>query len=250
MKKISIILAVAMISLVSCSPKQSAVVAAVETPTPAPEATQTNNTITTMKVDSVSYSLGVLLATNLKQQGFDDLNSDDLSSAINDVLAGKKTMVSPTEANQIVMQYQQAKAKEQEAANALKFAGNKEEGATFLAKNKEREGVQTTASGLQYEVMTQGDGAKPKPSDKVKVHYHGTLIDGTVFDSSVDRGQPATFGVTQVISGWVEGLQLMNVGSKYKFFIPYDLAYGERSAGPSIGPFSTLVFEVELLGIE
>jgi len=249
MKKLTFVLLILSVQFMSCSPKKSAVVAAVDTPTTI-STTTTTTTTTTMKVDSVSYSLGVLLAKNLVQQGFDNLNSDDLSTAINDVLSGKQTMVSPTEANQIVMEYQQSKAKEKEAADALKYAGNKEEGAKFLAANKEREGVTTTASGLQYEVMTQGDGAKPTTSDKVKVHYHGMLIDGTVFDSSVDRGQPTSFGVTQVISGWVEGLQLMNVGSKYKFFIPYDLAYGERAAGPTIGPFSTLIFEVELLGIE
>lgn len=242
MKKLSFLLLILSVQFMSCTPKQSAVVAAVEAPT--------TITPTIMKVDSVSYSLGVLLAKNLKQQGFDDLNADDLSKAISDVLSDKETMVSPTEANEIVMQYQQKKAAAMEAENAKKFAGNKEEGAAFLAKNKERKEVTTTASGLQYEVMVQGDGPKPTPQDKVSVHYHGTLIDGTVFDSSVERGQPASFGVTQVISGWVEGLQLMNVGSKYKFFIPYDLAYGERAAGPSIGPFSTLVFEVELLGIE
>ncbi|MFT4666220.1 MAG: FKBP-type peptidyl-prolyl cis-trans isomerase FklB [Polaribacter sp.] len=248
MKKLTFALLILSVQFMSCSPKTTAVIAAVDTPTVI--STTTPTTTTTMKVDSVSYSLGVLLASNLKQQGFDNLNSKDLSAAIDDVLSGKQTMVSPTEANEIVMQYQQGKAQEKEAADAVKYAGNKEEGAKFLAANKVREGVTTTASGLQYEVMTQGDGAKPTASDKVSVHYHGTLMDGTVFDSSVDRGQPASFGVTQVISGWVEGLQLMNVGSKYKFFIPYDLAYGERAAGPAIGPFSTLVFEVELLGIE
>jgi FKBP-type peptidyl-prolyl cis-trans isomerase FklB len=246
MKNLIILLLILSVQFMSCSPKTSAVVAAVDAPTTISNTTTT----TTMKVDSVSYSLGVLLAKNLKQQGFDNLNADDMSKAIRDVLEGKPTMINPTEANQIVMQYQEKKAAEMEAENAKKFATNKEVGAAFLATNKERKEVTTTASGLQYEVMKKGDGPMPKTTDKVKVHYHGTLIDGTVFDSSVERGQPASFGVTQVIQGWVEGLQLMNVGSKYKFFIPYNLAYGERAAGPEIGPYSTLIFEVELLGIQ
>ena len=125
----------------------------------------------------------------------------------------------------------------------------KAEGEAFLAENAKKEGVTTTESGLQYEVITQGDGPKPTAEDKVKVHYHGTLIDGTVFDSSVDRGEPAEFGVSQVIPGWTEALQLMNVGSKYKLYIPQDIAYGERGAGRTIKPFSTLIFEVELLEI-
>ncbi|HHS96231.1 MAG TPA: FKBP-type peptidyl-prolyl cis-trans isomerase [Phaeodactylibacter sp.] len=231
------------IQFLSCSPKKTAVVAAL---TPDVPTTKSTN----MKIDSLSYSLGVLLAKNLQQQGFNDLNAKDLSLAISDVLDGKETMVNPNQANQIVMQYQQQKNAEREAQNAKKFAKNKEEGTAFLEKNKLRKEVTTTASGLQYEVLKQGDGAKPSATDRVKVHYHGTLIDGTVFDSSLERGQPATFGVNQVIQGWVEGLQLMNVGSKYKFYIPYNLAYGERSAGTKIGPFSTLIFEVELLGIE
>ena len=127
---------------------------------------------------------------------------------------------------------------------------NKEEGELFLAENKEKENVIALESGLQYEVLTEGDGAIPTASDSVKCHYHGTLIDGTVFDSSVERGQPATFGVTQVIKGWVEALQLMPVGSKWRLFVPSYLAYGEQGAGNDIEPNSTLIFEVELLGIE
>ncbi|MEZ4988599.1 MAG: FKBP-type peptidyl-prolyl cis-trans isomerase, partial [Saprospiraceae bacterium] len=142
----------------------------------------------------------------------------------------------------IVQQYMSDKQAEQ-------YASVKTDGAAFLKENAQRAGVTTTASGLQYEVLAPGSGAKPTPADKVTVHYHGTIIDGTVFDSSVQRNSPATFGVTQVIQGWVEGLQLMSMGAKYKFFIPYDLAYGERGAGPKIPPFSTLIFEVELLKI-
>ncbi len=144
---------------------------------------------------------------------------------------------------QTTMEGLQAKRAEQE------FGSNKEDGAKYLAENALKEGVTVTESGLQYEVLKSGKGKKPAASDRVKVHYHGTLIDGTVFDSSVDRGEPATFGVTQVIPGWVEALQLMPVGSKWKLTIPYDLAYGERNAG-SIPPYSTLIFEVELLSIE
>ena len=136
------------------------------------------------------------------------------------------------------------------AIAAKKNAGAKEEGEKFLLENKKRSGVMTTASGLQYEVIKMGDGAKPGPTDKVKTHYHGTLIDGTVFDSSVERGEPISFQVNGVIAGWQEALQLMNVGSKYKLYIPYNLAYGERGAGADIKPFSALIFEVELLGIE
>lgn len=137
-----------------------------------------------------------------------------------------------------------------QSVSKLKYGDTKEEGEAFLAANAEREGVHVTESGLQYEVITEGTGAKPSATDRVKVHYHGTLINGTVFDSSVERGEPITFGLNQVIPGWTEGVQLMPVGSKYKFFIPYNLAYGERGAGEQIPPFSALIFEVELLGIE
>ena len=134
-------------------------------------------------------------------------------------------------------------------AKGDKLAANLKTGEDFLAENKKREGVHTTASGLQYEVLTEGNGPKPKSTDKVKCHYHGTLIDGTVFDSSVQRGQPATFPLNMVISGWTEALQLMSVGSKYRLFLHPTLAYGERQTGSVIGPNSTLIFDVELLGI-
>jgi FKBP-type peptidyl-prolyl cis-trans isomerase FklB len=134
-------------------------------------------------------------------------------------------------------------------AKGEKLAANLKAGEDFLEKNKQREGVQTTQSGLQYEVLTEGNGPKPKATDKVKCHYHGTLIDGTIFDSSVQRGQPATFPLNMVIKGWTEALQLMSVGSKYRLFLHPDLAYGERQTGSVIGPNSTLIFDVELLGI-
>lgn len=192
------------------------------------------------KMDSVSYNLGILIAQNLIRQGLAEVNANELAKGVADALAGVN--VDLAKCNESVSEYIQAQ-------QAKKFEGNIAEGKKFLEENKKRAGVTTTASGLQYEVLKPGAGAKPTTSDKVTVHYHGTLLDGTIFDSSVNRGQPATFGVTQVIQGWVEGLQLMPLGSKYKFYIPYNLGYGERGAGGDIGPYATLVFEVELLKI-
>nr|WP_324494802.1 FKBP-type peptidyl-prolyl cis-trans isomerase [Haliscomenobacter sp.] len=191
-------------------------------------------------MDSVSYNLGILIAQNLKRQGLEKVNPTELAKGIADALAGVK--VDLAQCNESVSEYLTAQ-------QAKKFEGNVAEGKKFLEENKKRPEVKTTNSGLQYEIMKAGAGAKPTANDKVTVHYHGTLLNGTVFDSSVERGQPATFGVNQVIPGWVEGLQLMPLGSKWKFFIPYDLAYGERGAGGEIGPFATLIFEVELLKI-
>ena len=192
------------------------------------------------KMDSVSYNLGILIAQNLKRQGLEKVNPTELAKGIADALAGVK--VDLAQCNESVSEYLTAQ-------QAKKFEGNVAEGKKFLEENKKRPEVKTTNSGLQYEIMKAGAGAKPTANDKVTVHYHGTLLNGTVFDSSVERGQPATFGVNQVIPGWVEGLQLMPLGSKWKFFVPYDLAYGERGAGGEIGPFATLIFEVELLKI-
>lgn len=192
------------------------------------------------KMDSVSYNLGILIAQNLMRQGLGEVNPTELAKGVADALAGVN--VDLAKCNESVSEYIQAQ-------QAKKFEGNIAEGKKFLEENKKRPGVVTTASGLQYEVLKPGAGAKPTQNDKVTVHYHGTLLDGTIFDSSVQRGQPATFGVTQVIQGWVEGLQLMPLGSKYKFYIPYDLGYGDRGAGGEIGPYATLVFEVELLKI-
>lgn len=196
----------------------------------------------TTKMDSVSYSLGVLLAQNLKKQGFTSLDAAAVAKGLEDVVEGKPLQVSEEEANQIVSQHMQAQqAKQYESVIA--------EGKKFLDENAKREEVTVLPSGLQYEVLQAGDGPKPGPSDRVTVHYEGRLLSGKVFDSSVKRGQPATFGVTQVIQGWVEALQLMPAGSKWRLFIPYDLAYGERGAGQDIGPFSTLIFEVELISV-
>lgn len=193
-------------------------------------------------MDSLSYSVGILVATNLKSQGIEDINAQDLSLGISDVINGKNPRINMEDANRILQDYMtQQQDKMKQEANKV--------GAEFLAQNAKRKGVTVLPSGLQYEIIKAGTGEKPKATDKVKTHYHGTLIDGTVFDSSVNRGEPATFPVNGVIKGWVEALQLMPVGSKWKLFIPYDLAYGERGAGAMIKPYSTLVFEVELLEI-
>ena len=202
----------------------------------------TSNSELSTQMDSVSYSLGVSVANNLKSSGFETIESSAISAAFNDVFSENDVKISEEDANALIQDYfmELSQKKSQEATN---------KGQAFLDENATKDGVVTTASGLQYQVLTEGQGAKPVASDEVTVHYHGTLIDGTVFDSSVDRGQPATFPVGGVIQGWVEALQLMNVGSKYKLFIPSNLAYGERGAGGSIGPNETLVFEVELLSI-
>jgi FKBP-type peptidyl-prolyl cis-trans isomerase FklB len=178
----------------------------------------------------------------LKEQGLDSLNSTDFSAGLKAILDGANPEISLQEASQIVQNSQADKAKQQYEAVLQK-------GQQFLNENSQREGVQITASGLQYEVITAGTGKQPAATDKVTVHYEGTLINGTVFDSSYKRGAPATFPVNGVIPGWVEALQMMNEGAKWKLFIPYDLAYGERGAGGDIGPYETLIFDVELLKI-
>jgi FKBP-type peptidyl-prolyl cis-trans isomerase FklB len=194
------------------------------------------------EIDSVSYSLGVNIGENIKTQ-FPDIDIKNFEAAIKDVLDdSKEPTVSGADAQKKIQEYfskQQAKASESVV----------EEGRKFLATNSKKENIFTLESGLQYEVIKAGEGAKPSLNDQVTTHYHGTLIDGTVFDSSVERGQPASFPVNGVIKGWTEALQLMNVGSKWRLFVPYDLAYGERGAGPQIGPFTTLIFEVELISI-
>ncbi len=195
-------------------------------------------------MDSTSYSLGVLFAQNLKQSGLTskDLTAADVAQGLNDALDGNEK-IDVNKANAAFQEFMQGQA---ERANGdVKTAGEK-----FLAENAKREGVKTTASGLQYEVLKPGTGASPSATSKVEVHYHGTLIDGTVFDSSVDRGETITFGLNQVISGWTEGVQLMKEGAKYRFFIPYDLAYGTRGSGPKIKPFSALIFDVELFDVK
>ncbi len=199
--------------------------------------------------DPVSYIIGTNIASNLKSEGV-DINLDSLVAGLTDVLKGTGSKITPADAKEIMAKWQvemQAKQRVMADEGAKK---NIEEGKAFLEKNAKAEGVKTTASGLQYSVIKEGNGEKPKPTDKVRVHYHGTLIDGKVFDSSVDKGQPAEFGLDQVIKGWTEGLQLMTVGSKYKLVLPSELAYGERAAGGGeIGANSVLIFEVELLDI-
>ena len=198
-------------------------------------------------IDSVSYAVGILVGSNNNQQlnnapGGDKLNVEVIASAFSSATLSEDLKITEEEANELIQRYFQEVSEKESQVNL-------EAGNAFLQENKAREGVKTTESGLQYEIITEGTGEIPKDTDRVRVHYHGTLIDGTVFDSSVDRGEPATFGVNQVIKGWTEALQLMPVGSKWKVYIPAELAYGERAAGNDIGPNSTLIFEVELLEI-
>ena len=202
--------------------------------------------------DSLSYSIGMSLASFYKQQGITNINTAMLDRAINDIKTGKPLLTEEQMTacvNNFMQQKQAEKTEQSRRANAGIIEANHKAGEAFLAANKTKPGVVTTASGLQYLVLKEGTGPKPLPTDKVKCHYHGTLIDGTVFDSSVDRGQPVDFPVTGVIQGWVEALQLMPVGSKWKLFLPANLAYGDNAAGPKITPGSTLIFEVELLEI-
>lgn len=196
----------------------------------------------TNNMDSVSYGFGVLIAKNLQQQGVDTLNVEAFTKAVEDVMKGNDLEIDIDAANKMVQEFMQAQQSKQ-------HEGIINEGKEFLAANGQREEVITTASGLQYEVLTPGTGEKPAASSKVTVHYTGKLLDGSVFDSSVDRGEPASFGVTQVIAGWTEALQLMEVGAKWRLFIPYNLAYGERGAGGAIPPYATLIFDVELISI-
>jgi len=193
-------------------------------------------------MDKISYALGLSLGNNLLGSGVNALDYGQLAQGIQDVMEQKKPKMSYEEAQTVINDFfQSLQAEGGEKAQS--------EGKAFLEENSKRAEIVTLPSGLQYEIMTEGAGATPKATDTVKVHYHGTLIDGKVFDSSVNRGEPATFGVTQVISGWVEALQLMPVGSKWKLFIPSELAYGAQGAGQAIAPHSTLIFEVELLEV-
>ena len=201
------------------------------------------------KTDSVSYALGQDMAANIKGLGI-EINADAMAKAIKDVLKGEQTLLSPEESKNVMKQFQQDMQAKSNTKNNDQGAKNKSAGEAFLKENAKKEGVNTTSSGMQYIVLNEGTGPKPKLTDKVKTHYHGTLINGTVFDSSVERGQPISFPVNGVIQGWQEALQMMPVGSKWKLFIPSHLAYGERGPSPKIGPGSTLIFEIELLAIE
>lgn len=193
-------------------------------------------------MDKVSYALGMSIGHQLQQMNATDLNIDDFAQAITDVFNGDAKL-SDAEAQAAVQDFFSRKAEEQAKAA-------KAEGENFLAENAKKEGVKTLPSGLQYKVLREGDGRKPSATDKVECHYEGTLINGEVFDSSYRCGETATFGLNQVIKGWTEGLQLMQEGAKYRFFIPYNLAYGEHGAGQSIPPYAALIFDVELIKVK
>ena len=194
-------------------------------------------------MDKISYAIGLSMGQNLIGSGVTSLEYADLAAGLKDVLEKNQPQISYQEAQQVLGKF--FSELEQKIAGEAKAAGE-----AFLAENAKREGVKVTESGLQYEVIEATIGQKPKATDKVRVHYEGTLIDGTVFDSSYKRGESITFGLNQVIKGWTEGLQLMSIGSKYKLYLPYQLAYGERGAGANIPPYAALIFTVELLGIE
>ena len=194
-------------------------------------------------MDKISYAIGLSMGQNLMGSGVTSLDYADLAAGIKDVLEKNQPQISYQEAQQVLGKF--FSELEEKIAGEAKAAGE-----AFLAENAKREGVKVTESGLQYEVLEATIGQKPKATDKVRVHYEGTLIDGTVFDSSYKRGESITFGFNQVIKGWTEGLQLMSIGSKYKLYLPYQLAYGERGAGANIPPYAALIFTVELLGIE
>lgn len=194
-------------------------------------------------MDKVSYALGLGIARQLSGLGAKDVNVDDFAQALKDIFSGKEPQVSDQEGQELVGAYLQKKQQEL-------VAHQKEDGEKFLAENGKKDGVVTLPSGLQYQVIREGNGKKPKATDQVECHYEGTLINGQKFDSSYDRGQTATFGLNQVIKGWTEGLQLMQEGAKYRFFIPYNLGYGEQGAGQAIPPYATLIFDVELVAVK
>ena len=203
----------------------------------------------TKELDRLSYALGLSMGNNFRSSGIDTINVQDFADGVAAVFYGSEPKMSYDEAKEVIQAYFTELQKKQEEAAAAMGELNAKAGEEFLAENGKRAEVKTTDSGLQYEVLAEGEGESPKATDTVSVHYTGKLIDGTVFDSSVERGAPATFGVTQVIPGWVEALQLMKKGAKYRLFIPSALAYGPQGAGGIIGPNQTLIFDVELLDI-
>jgi len=200
-------------------------------------------------MDRLSYALGLGIGQQLAQMGTNDLCIDDFAQAIEDVIGGKTLKMKHSEAQTIVQDFFRKQEEKLNAERAEKGKAAKEAGEKYLADNAKKDGVVTLPSGLQYMVLKEGNGKKPSATDKVKCHYEGFLIDGTVFDSSVQRGEPAVFGLQQVIAGWTEGLQLMQEGAKYRFFIPYILGYGASGAGASIPPYSALIFDVELIKV-
>ena len=193
-------------------------------------------------MNKISYALGLGIGQQLKSMNIEDFSIEDFTKSISEVMAGKETAISSREAQVMLNEYFQKKEKEQ-AQTAIA------EGKVYLEENAKRDGVTQTKSGLQYEILTEGTGKSPKATDTVRCHYEGRLLDGTVFDSSYKRGEPADFGLNQVIPGWTEGVQLMKEGAKFRFHIPYLLAYGERGAGAQIPPYSTLIFDVELIKV-
>ncbi len=193
-------------------------------------------------MDKFSYGLGMGIGQNLLSMGVQDMNVEDFVKGLKDVLTGAKPEMSHSEAQTVVNEHFRKLAEEA-------YTQNKPSGEAFLAENAKKEGVTVLPSGLQYEVITAGNGKKPSATDRVQCHYEGTLIDGTIFDSSIKRGEPAVFGVNQVIKGWVEALQLMQEGAKWRLYIPYDMAYGEHGAGEMIPPYSALIFDVELIKV-
>ena len=193
-------------------------------------------------MDKISYALGLGIGQQIKNMHIEGFSIEDFAQSIRDIVEGKPTAMSSRDAQTMLNEYFEKQAKEQ-AQQAIA------EGKVFLEGNAKRAGVTQTKSGLQYEVLTEGTGRSPKATDTVRCHYEGRLLDGSIFDSSYQRGTPADFGLNQVIAGWTEGVQLMKEGAKYRFFIPYLLAYGERGAGSSIPPYSTLVFDVELIKV-
>ena len=201
-------------------------------------------------MDKLSYALGHNIGHQLIGMGLkESLNVEDYAAAIADVMQGRQPKMSHEEVQQVLEHYFTELEQRQQAEAAERGKAAKSEGEDFLAENKKRAGVVTTPSGLQYEIVKEGNGRQPKASDTVQCHYEGTLIDGTVFDSSYRRGMPAEFGLRQVIAGWTEGVQLMKEGSIFKFYIPYNLAYGERGAGADIPPYAALIFTVELIKV-
>ena len=200
-------------------------------------------------MDKLSYALGLGIGRQLSQMGAENLNIDDFAQAIKDMLEGKEPQVADQEAQMIVTEFFQQQEAKLRAAAAEKYKENKDKGEAWLADKALEEGVVSLPSGLMYQVLNEGSGKKPTAQDTVECHYEGRLIDGTVFDSSYKRGESATFPLNGVIAGWTEGVQLMSEGAKYRFFIPYQLAYGERGAGAAIPPFAALVFDVELIKV-
>lgn len=200
-------------------------------------------------MDKLSYALGLSMGNNFRASGVDKIDVTDFADGVAAVYNGKELKMSYDEAKKVIREYFEALESKRQEAEAASAKVNEEAGKSYLEENGKRAEVVTTPSGLQYEVLEEGNGPQPSAGDQVKVHYTGRLIDGTVFDSSVERGEPATFGVTQVIPGWVEALQLMKAGSKWRLHIPSNLAYGPQGAGGIIGPNSTLIFDVELIEV-